>query len=60
MDNNVQYVADLKKLVKARTEQLRTAVGLVAELAEAVKPYQPELAKKAIEILENGARTTTA
>jgi hypothetical protein len=54
MDDHARYVADLEQLVRARTEQLRTAVGLVHELTDAIRPYRPDLAKKATDTLENG------
>jgi hypothetical protein len=54
MDDHARYVADLEQLVRVRTEQLRTAVGLVHELTDAIRPYRPDLAKKATDTLENG------
>jgi methionyl-tRNA synthetase len=55
--DNSQYLANLEALVRARTEQLRTAVTLIDELVAALKPFRPELAQKAVESLQQGLTT---
>ena len=51
-----QYLANLEALVRARTEQLRTAMTLIDELVAALKPFRPEVAQKAVESLQQGLK----
>lgn len=49
-----EHQVNLERLVTARTEQLRVAVTLLQELADAIRPLRPELAQKATDALSNG------
>jgi hypothetical protein len=51
-----EYVANLEALVTARTEQLRTAMVVIDQLMQALKPLRPDLAEKAMEPLKYSAQ----
>jgi hypothetical protein len=55
-----EYQTNLESLVTARTEQLIAAVALIHELVEGIKPFRPDLANKATDILEQGLNSKSA